>query len=242
MVSKKIQHPLRTIEIAYDEQKPFHPYEEQMLDRYTNLHNFVNELCEDYDMLMKQYESHDLHIKRVIARFKAIKGRMNHLGEKANKMMKSMMPDKQEAEHMLQEAASFKILLKDFHNELARLSAESGAMQSIFAPLDEKDEQLSAIFKDYMDFKAGIHESPNNYSLDFEKHDSDEMQFLGSMQNMANRQEEFVSVCNMVIDRYNLLIEEVEKTYEQWEKYNDTLEMMRLALVTPYNLTQVCLN
>jgi DNA repair ATPase RecN len=242
MVSKKINHPLRTIELTYNELKPFHPFEEEMLGRYTDLHNFVKQLYEEYNKVQTKFEHHDRNIKRVVERFKAIKGRMSHLETGAKKILNSMLPDKAAAEKVLQEAGEFKILVKSFHHDVEALAKESSNMQQIFAPLDHMDERFSEIFSEYKEFREELYDNSDNYSLDIERYDTDEREFIASLKNMSVKQNEFVIVCNNVIDRYNLLIEEVEKTYEQWEHCNDMIEMMRLLMVTPYDLTMICLN
>jgi DNA repair ATPase RecN len=242
MVSKKIDHPLRTIELTYDEMKPFHPFEEEMLGRYTDLHNFVKQLYEEYNKVQGKFESHDKNIKRVVERFKALKGRMNHLETGAKKVLNSMVHDKAEAEKVIQEAAEFKMLVRSFHNDVEALAQESGTMQQIFIPLDHMDERLSEIFSEYKEFREELYDNSENYSLDIERYDNDEQEFIASLKNMSIKQNEFVGVCNTVIDRYNLLVEEVEKTYEQWEQCNDMIEMMRLLMITPYDLSMICLN
>ncbi len=241
MANKKIEHPLRTIELIYDETTPFHPFEEEMLDRYTNLHNFVKEICEEYNSVQQQYEEHDRHIKRAIGRFRAIKVRMAHLEDNARTLLNRMIPDKAEVESTIAEGNQFKRLIAGFNSDVEALAAESARMFQIFVPLDNKDERLSEIFKEYKEFRA-LFDSNENYSLDFEQYDNDEQAFLASLDNMTERQTGFIGVCNTVIDRYNFFIEEVEKTLEQWEKCNDMLEMLKLLKITPHDITRICLN
>ena len=60
---------------------------------------------------------------------------------------------------------------------------------------------------------------------------------------MAGKQNEFIEVCNTVIDRYNFLVEEVDKTLEHWEKCNDMLEMVQLIGMRPHtDISRICLN
>lgn len=242
MASKRIEHPLRTIELTYDERKPFHPFEEEMIERYTSLHNFVKELYEEYGDIQTKYEMHDANIRRVIGKYRAIKTRMNHLGENAKRILNLMVPDKAEAEKIVAEAAEFKKLIMGFHKDISMLADESESLATLFTPLDTKDERLSEIFMEYKAFRLGMNFEGDDYSIDIEKYDNDEQEFVGSLTSISERQEEFISVCNQVIDRYNLLVEEVDKTYEQWGKYNDMVEMMRLMIVTPHDITKVCLN
>jgi hypothetical protein len=242
MISKRIEHPLRTIELSYNELKPFHPLEEAMLERYTRLHNFVNELCEEYVDVQTKYEMHDLHIKKVITRFKAIKVRLAHLGTNAKSVVNLMVPGRKEIRNILAEAKEFKGLLDEFNKDVERLSAESNSMHKFFMPLDHKDEQLTEIFTEYKEFRGQVECNHEHYSLDLKQYSSDEKHFIGSIADMTDRQSEFIGVCNRVIDRYNLLIEEVEKVYAQWEEYNNMIEMLRLIQVTPYETNQICLN
>ena len=241
MASKKIEHPLRTIELTYDEMTPFHPFEEEMLDRYTALHNFVKELSEEYNTVQRKYEQHDMHIKRVVTRFRAIKTRMAHLSESARTLLNRMIPDKADVESVIAEGNEFRGLIAGFNTDVEQLAAESNRMFQIFIPLDNKDEQLTAIFKEYKTFREHF-DSKENYSLDFEQYDNDEQAFFGSLNDMAGKQTEFIDVCNTVIDRYNFFVEEVEKTLEQWEKCNDMLEMLKLLKITPHDITRICLN
>jgi uncharacterized coiled-coil DUF342 family protein len=242
MVNKRIEHPLRTIEITYDEMKPFHPFEEEMLDRYTRLHNYVKELHEEYTSVQKKYEMHDSNIRRVIARYKAIKGRMSNMHTTAKKALGLMVPDKNEAQQIVNEASQLKELMELFHKEVAKLAHESDTLGRIFTPLDSKDERMSELFAEYKEIRKELGEGDEDYSLDMEQYDMDEQAFMHSLTNMAGKQEEFINVCNQVIDRYNMLIEEVERTYEEWSKYNELIEMMRLLILAPYDLTSVCLN
>jgi len=241
MASKKIEHPLRTIELTYDEMTPFHPFEEEMLDRYTTLHNFVKDICEEYNSVQQRYEEHDKHIKKVVNRFRAIKLRMIHLSNAARTILNRMIPDKAEIENVIAEGNEFKRLIVEFNADVERLAAESNRMFEIFVPLDNKDERLSEIFKEYKEFRE-LFDSNENYSLDFEQYDNDEQAFLNSLNDMTGKQTQFIGVCNTVIDRYNFFVEEVEKTLEQWEKCNDMLEMLKLLKVTPHDITRICLN
>ena len=243
MASKRIEHPLRTIELTYNEFKPFHPFEEEMLDRYTSLHNFVKELYEEYNDVQSQYEQHDLNIKRVIARFRAIKVRMSHLNDSARKILNSMIPSAIDIEKVLIEGREFKALIASFNKDVEMLAEESSRMNQVFIPLDNKDERLSEIFKEYKEFRGGIFGNEEHYSLDFEQYDNDEQAFLGSLSDMAGKQNEFIEVCNTVIDRYNFLVEEVDKTLEHWEKCNDMLEMVQLIGMRPHtDISRICLN
>jgi len=241
MASKRIEHPLRTIELTYDEMTPFHPFEEEMLDRYTTLHNFVKEICEEYNKVQGQFEEHDKHIRKVVIRFRAIKARMAHLGKSARTLLNRMIPDKNEIDNVIVEGIQFKRLIASFNAEVQQLADESSRMFQIFVPLDNKDEQLSEIFKEYKEFRT-MFDSNENYSLDFVQYDNDEQAFLASLDNMTEKQTEFIGICNTVIDRYNFFIEEVDKTMEQWEKTNDMLEMLKLLKVTPHDITRICLN
>jgi len=242
MASKIIEHPLRTIELTYDELKPFQPFEQEMLDRYTTLHNFVKELCEEYNSVQKKYEAHDNNIKRVIQRFRAIKTRMQHLNQGAKNAISRMIPDATEIENVIAEGREFKKLLIGFNKDVEQLAAESNRMHQIFVPLDNKDEMLTEIFQEYKEFRGEFSHNPENYSLDLEQYGNDEQEFLGSLKDMTGKQTEFITICNVVIDRYNFFVEEVEKTFEAWEKCNDMLEMLQLMRVRPYDISKICLN
>jgi hypothetical protein len=242
MASKTIAHPLRTIQLTYNELTPFHPAEEAMLDRYTSLHNFVKELCEEYAHVQQQYEDHDADIKRVIARYRAIKTRMHSLNAAAKSAIGKMVPDITEVEKIIADGKAFKILLASFNKDVEQLAAESAVMHEIFTPLDTKDGQLAEIFKEYRTFRGQVAGTPANYSLDFEQYDTDEQAFLGSLNDMSVRQNRFIAICNAVIDRYNLLVEEVEKTFTQWEQCNQMLGMLQLMRTRPHDITQICLN
>jgi uncharacterized coiled-coil DUF342 family protein len=242
MTNRKINHPLRTIEIAYNELKPFHPMEEAMLERYTRLHNFVSELSQEYVDVQTKFEVHDVNIKKVIARFKAIKVRMAHLGSNAKSTINMMVPGQEEIAKTLAEAAEFNWLLEDFNKEVEKLSGESNMLHRVFVPLDHKDEQLTEVFNEYKQFRGEINNNADNCSIDLGKYSADEEHFIGSIGDMTIRQTEFIGVCNMVIDRYNFLIEEVEKVYAQWEQYGEMIEMLKLMEVRPYNNLNICLN
>jgi uncharacterized coiled-coil DUF342 family protein len=242
MANRKIEHPLRTIEISFDERKPFHPFEEEMLERYTGLHSFVKELSEEYSEVQSKYEAHDNNIRKVISRFRAMKFRMNFLGSEAKRLINTMTPERTEAQAIIDQAAEFQILLKDFHRDVQKLADESDTMHRFFVPLDNKDEHLTEVFDEYKECREKLYGDTGNYSLDLHQYDADEQDFLSSLSNMVSRQDEFVSICNRVIDRYNMLVEEVEKTYEQWEQYNKMIDMLRLNLRTPYDLSRICLN
>ncbi|MDB5282410.1 MAG: hypothetical protein JWO06_1485 [Bacteroidota bacterium] len=241
MISKRIEHPLRTIEVTYNELKPFHPFEEEMLERYTTLHNFVKELYEEYTDVQTKYEMHDRNIRQVIARFRAIKGRMNNLTQSAKRILNVMIPDKAEADRIIADAMEFKQLINSFDKDINALANESDSLSRIFTPLDSKDERLSEIFAEYKAFREDMCDS-NEYSIDINQYNNDEQQFMGSLTDMTSKQDQFIGVCNQVIDRYNLLIEEVENTYEQWGQYNEMIEMVKLLAVTPHDIRMICLN
>ena len=242
MINKRIEHPLRTIELTFDELKPFHPFEEEMIERYTCLHNFVKELYEEYTDVQTRYELHDRNIRRVIARFKAVKGRMKHLGQNTKSLLNLMIPDREQAEAIIAEAMEFRKLISEFNKDVIRLARESDTLSRVFTPLDSKDEQLSEIFAEYKAFRGEMCHSQDEYSIDIQKYNTDEAGFIGSLTDMADKQEQFIGVCNQVIDRYNLLIEEVEITYEEWAKYCEMIEMVKLMIVTPHDVHRLCLN
>lgn len=242
MLIKKIEHPLRTIELNYDELKPFHPFEEEMLERYTQLHNFVKELYEEYNTVQKKYEHHNTHIDKAIFHFKQLKAHMNHLEQNAKRILNLMMPDKSAADLMVAEAGEFGKMVQQFNIEMQKLADESDRMYTIFTPLDIKDERFTEIFAEYKEFKERFYNNSNDYSLDIERYDSDEQQFFTSLDDMSQCQESFLKVCNSTIERYNLLVEEVEELYEQWEQYNDMIEMLKLMVITPNDISRVCLN
>jgi hypothetical protein len=242
MASKTIEHPLRTIRLTYNEATPFHPFEEAMLLRYTTLHNFVKELCEEYNNIQQRYQQHDINIRRVIARFRGIKTRMVHLTEGARNVLNAMVPAPDQVEKVVAEGKEFKALLASFNREVEKLAAESNLMHQIFTPLDTKDELLSEIFREYKSYRGELAGNHAVCSLDFEQYDTDEQAFMRSLNNMSGKQTEFIEVCNTVIDRYNLFVEEVEKTFEQWEKCNDMLEMVQLIAVRPNDISMICLN
>ena len=242
MANKRIEHPLRTIELTYDELTPFHPFEEEMLDRYTTLHNFVKDLCEEYNSIQRKYEEHDVHVRRVILRYRAIKTRMHHLNGTAKSLINRMIPEKSDIDKVVAEGKEFKVLIAAFNDDVEHLAEESSEMQKIFTPLDSKDEQLAEIFKEYRAFRGELAGNQANCSLDFEQYDNDEQAFLGALNDMSALQTRFIDTCNTVIDRYNFLVAEVEKTMEDWNKCNGMLEMVKLLGVTPHDITRICLN
>lgn len=242
LTKKQINHPLRTIELSYNEMKPFQPFEKEMLERYTQLHNFVKELFEEYSSVEQKYDRHNQHIDKAIFHFKQLKAHMNHLEKNAKKILNLMLPDKTAADMMVAEAGEFGQLVRNFNTEMQKLADESERMYTFFMPLDTKDERFTEIFEEYKDFKQTYFNSDADYSLDMERYDSDEQQFMNSLENMTQVQEKFVSTCNTTIERYNLLVQEVEELYEQWEQYNDMIDMMKLIVITPNDISRVCLN
>ena len=153
-----------------------------------------------------------------------------------------MIPDKAEIDQVIAEGKEFKALISEFNEDVEYLASQSAEMHTIFAPLDDKDSQLAEIFREYRAFRGELAGNHANCSLDFEQYDNDEQAFLGSLNDMAGKQTQFINVCNEVIDRYNLLIAEVEKTMEEWNKCNGMLEMVSLLGVTPHDITRICLN
>lgn len=242
MLVKKIEHPLRTIELNYDELKPFHPFEEEMVERYTQLHNFVKELFEEYNTVQQKYERHNSHIDKAIFHFKQLKSHMSHLEKNAKTILNLMLPDKSAADLMVAEAGEFGRLVQQFNTEMQKLADESERMYTIFTPLDIKDERFTEIFTEYKEFKENLYNNSNDYSLDIERYDTDEQEFFTSLDDMGQRQEKFIEVCNTTIERYNHLVQEVEELYEQWEQYNDMIEMMKLVVIVPNDISRVCLN
>jgi hypothetical protein len=178
----------------------------------------------------------------VIAKFRAIKVRLNYVEEIAKNAIGKMMPENTEIAYVLEEGDKFKSLINGFNRDLEILSTESNSMHQVFMPLDVKDEKLAVIFKEYRNFRGELDGNTANYSLDFARYNTDEQEFLGSLNSMAGKQAEFITVCNMVIDRYNLLIEEVEKTFDQWQQCNKMLEMLQMMDQKPVDIKRICLN
>jgi len=240
-MNKKAEHPLNGTEVNFNNTNALQG-EERRINRYTYMHNFAKELYNDYAEVQERYEAHDCDIKIVIARFKAIKTRMRHLEDNAKYTLANLVPDATRAERIIEEANEFKSLLNDFHKDVERLSRDSDSMHDVFTPLDDKDKQLSEIFREYKQFKNELYNKASDKNGIGYAYDADEQEFLGSMATVNDKQSEFIGVCNLVIDRYNLLIEEVEKTYAQWDKCNVMIEMMRFTIVAPYDISLVCLN
>jgi chromosome segregation ATPase len=242
LVSNKIQHPLRTITISYDELKPFHPHEEEMLTRYTMLHNFVSDLYNEYNTIEENFETHNKHVQSIASRHKIIKAIISRLENHARLMITAMIPDKDAAKKVTEDAKEFNVILQEFHVDVEQVAEESAKMQQLFKPLDGKDERFTEIFEEYKQFRKQLDSNNNDYALDHARYNNDEKEFFDSLANIAKRQDVFIQNCNTVIDNFNALIDDVEKTYEQWEKYNDMIEMIKLMVVTPHDVSKLCLN
>ncbi len=242
-MSKNIEQQMNGAELNYNRANTFTQAEGKMINRYADMDSFAKELYNEYAEVQERYEAHDVDIKIVIARFRAIKTRMRHLEDSAKYILTNSAPDAAKAEMIIEEANEFKALLNDFHKDVERLSIDSDSMHDVFIPLDDKDKQLSEIFKEYKQYKNDLYDKVSKGGFEGgNTYDANEQEFLGSMASVNDKQSEFIGVCNLVIDRYNMLIEEVEKTYAQWDKCNVMIEMMKFTVVSPYDISLVCLN
>lgn len=242
MMNRKIELPLRTIDLSYDELKPFHPFEEELLERYTQLHNFVKELFEEYETVQHKYEKHNQHIDRALARYTNLHNRLHVLEKNARNTMSRVVLDKPSIEMIAADAREFFTVMHTFNADMQSLADESERMYNIFTPLNTKDELFSELFDEYKSFRDRFQQPNEQYSLDSEQYDQDEQHFFDSLGNMAETQEAFILLCNSVIDRYNQLIEQTEILYKRWEEYSKNVEMIKLMYVMPNDISRVCLN
>lgn len=242
MMHKKIELSLRTIDLSYDELKPFHPFEEEILERYTQLHQFVTELFEEYETVQNKYCKHKQHIEQASHHLSQLNEQLRILENNARHTMSRVVVDKHAVEMTAADAGTFFKAMYEFNTTMQELADESEQMYLVFTPLNSKDELFTELFDEYKEFRSNTRNQKEEFSFDSEQFEEDEKDFFHAISNMAERQEEFIETCNNVIDQYNQLIDQTEGLYQRWEKYNKTLEVIKLMYVMPNDISRVCLN
>jgi len=242
MMNRKIELPLRTIDLSYDELKPFQPFEEEMLERYTQLHNFVKELNEEYETVQNKYEEHNENINQTLSRYTTLHIQLAILEKHARQTLSRVVVDKTAMELLANDARDFFQSMHRFNADMQKLADESEKMYTIFTPMNCKDEMFTELFDEYSEFREKFQSQNEEYSLDSDQYEQDERGFFNSLGNMAKKQEEFIDVCNNVIDQYNQLIEKTEGLYSRWEEYNKTVEIIKMMYTMPNDISRVCLN
>ncbi|MBL0310791.1 MAG: hypothetical protein IPP77_14290 [Bacteroidetes bacterium] len=242
MMNKKIELPLRTIDLSYNELKPFHPFEEEMLERYTALHNFVKDLYGEYESVQNKYEQHSEHIDRSLSQYTRLHVQLAILEKNAAQTINRVVVNRPSIEMIAADARNFFSVMHRFNEEMQQLADESEKMYLVFTPLNTKDELFSELFDEYKEFRDRFAQKSETCSLDSDQYDQDEQAFFDSIGNMADKQEEFIETCNQVIDRYNQLIEQTEILYQRWEDYSKSVELIKLMYAMPNDMSKVCMN
>lgn len=214
-MKKTIPHPLRNIELEYDDAKPETEYEKELVRAYIALHDRVDELTKRQKKLLYDLGELDDQVAAARAKFEVIDKAIIAFRDETK-----VLTEKLKDESALAEMQN---RMKDFNDEEinpyhSQIIEPLGELCNRLYDEDEKlEEAVDALDEDIDKYRNEIcsllNKNPNDYSLDICALDDDEQNFLGMVDALGNS-----DACDKSIENYNDLMAYMRQAYARWDE------------------------
>lgn len=205
MKSKSIQLPLRTIKFNYEEEKPFSEYENNLLQRYMELHHILEGFESEIPPIRKQLDEINPIIQELTERLILVKKKLADLfllSETLNSPGKELGP--MACSKINAENEKYNLFVRSYHERLVESNALMDKVCADFNSLSDRSEDP---FEDQLDkFYDLIGELFHNYAL-----------YQVDSETLGDDHEEFLECTSAFEDRMKILRDYLDKTIEKFD-------------------------
>ena len=213
MTIKKVEHPLRTIVLNYDETKTLLAFEEGLLKEYIKLHDDTYTVYQQGSRLIYEYQAVEPEIGKSAKAFApieiSINEFLNELRYTKDKNDTSIFDDEDFTSRMIE----YNVQINDFHqNILLPMSYKVDELDEEFKEFETKLETLNDNLETYDDEIGNeIYTNYENASLDLTSYDED----LDDLHGIFDKLNSYQNEKEKFIDKYNLNMNWINKVYSE---------------------------
>lgn len=225
MIEKKVEHPLRTIVLNYDETKTPLAFEKGLLDAYINLHDETNILYQQGSKLIYEYQLMKPEIEQSAKAFAPIEKIIRQFLEELKFTKESNDIAIFEDDDFFARMNDYNTQINDFHqNILLPLSWKQSDLDEEYHEFETNLELLNKKLDDYqLNLGNEIYINYEEASLDLVSYDIDIDDFHSTMDKLNDYQDEK----DASIDKYNLNMNWINGVYVEARQIQEIIHDMR---------------
>jgi hypothetical protein len=206
MQTKIISSPVRTIQLDYEEEKPFSEYENELIARYVEMHN----IHAKYEESVRIHEQEIDHLHQTITETKnmlgATKKQLNELLALASSLEShTNTPKASRIMRLEADNAAYNRDVGVFYKRLCNADEENSNVCNKFADsYDEWQDKFEEQLGEFSDFEGELYTNEDNYQLDSWRFFRDHEEF-----------KECLQVTDKKMEKLYASIEEVEVRWQE---------------------------
>ena len=212
MSQRTTEHTLRTIVLRYDDTKPETDYEKNLVAGYVKLHDKAAELKQQRAKLLYEYQLLDDKVAEAEKQLAPITQTISAMLREAEAAVAARADDEtiNELSGRLSDYNS-EVITASFHEPVLNVIADiSEQLEKDFENYFDVVENFWQQFEEHENEDDELFENYDNYALDIVSYDDDRDAFRETAANL-----DFDDEHDTFIDRYNLLMDTVTKTYDE---------------------------
>jgi len=219
MAERIIEHPLRTIRLVYDDNRPETEADSELFKRYVSLHDSLLDLRRQLAKLRFDYMELEPEVDSVVRSFHSISENISALIHETDVLVNKVKRD--DAIHELRERMNNCTEdIQRFHNgELLPLSEQFDVLQVSSEAYYAASDALEEILETYdNEVERPFYANYDAYATDLNQYDGDMDEFKGIWEAMEGRDEP-----DQVLGKFNRLVNEVNAIYAQWRFASESI-------------------
>lgn len=228
------KHSMRRIELVYMPGKTALTTEdEQLLEKYIQLHDFEYHLLKKTEELHKSFYEIDKQVNTLRERLAEIKGKLNDSVTMADKLSEdSYIPAETNIEKIKENNTSIAVQLSLYHDQLNSLFQEVRYNQGILNNcINTSEDGSERIYDEYTSISEAHNQNYKTNTIDIVSLDSDYEKFCNSRELNEKRRNDFMERCNNILNHYNALNLETNAIYQVWTEFSKRCELIQAMAI-----------
>lgn len=214
MLRKSYEHSLRTITFEYDDAIPITEFEEQLLEKYLEIHTKAEAIKKMGAYVWYRFKELDDQIAYAEKAFAPIAEILSGFLKEAEALEKTNaeVRDIRDLETRMQ---NYHPEIVKFHDSvLSKMADSAKGLWEAFFEFQDADIEMGTYFDEYLAFCQPLYKEYDRWSLDLVSYDRDEQIF----REVFSETSEMHRSSQKVMDRYDAMMQTVEASYGIWDK------------------------
>ncbi|MFN8323421.1 MAG: hypothetical protein U0T74_12240 [Chitinophagales bacterium] len=224
MATKLFEHPLRKFEITYDDSKPWTTQDEDLVNAFLNLHQYVMERTETSRHLMEQYAA----LNRAIGAARTEYQKVRKMMDETRQMAEVVIPAMQLNQVVVQEHFDKAVLQTDEaileYDQVMRAIDLETPEPARYAFIEEQDD--APIWNQFDETNLEHSRQWEVNSIDTAVFTDTEEMFRVFVGEQARQQDQVIDYTNEVINNHHILMLETELLYEVWKEFVKRVQLL----------------
>ncbi len=216
MQTKRIPSPVRTIQLDYEETKPFSPYETELIDRYVEIHSIHANYDKSIVLYQRSLELLDESIAEARGMLEKTRRQLKHLLHSASALSGGVdRLDDARVEELQEETESYNRSVGAFYKRLCKADEEESETVNKCSEFyvewqDEFEEQL----EEFDDFEDQLYENDRECQLDVDRFYMDHDEFRACLSVTDKKMTTLWNNMEAVSERWQALANEANLFFD----------------------------